>query len=229
MLGFVRSRSVRGVGGRGARAPREGGGARSGAPGPDGRGVLLIRYCDRYNGSEAAPAPLPALLLAARRPSRSRCLRGRYRRGLCRKRCQRGRLTSRLPRGGGGVPDRPNLDRSRDTHAGDPRFPFGWCASPEAPTPSSVPASSPRFATDPGVGRLRGRCLQLPDQLGVARGHGPTQRGRSAGTVAPLADRPAPCGLRAGPLSGVGADTEGQLPPRISFVASVRFFTPSAL
>jgi len=67
--------------------------------------------------------------------------------------------------GDGGVLGRPNLHRPRDTHAGDPRFPFGWCASPEAPTPLSVPASNPRFATDPGVRRLRGRCPQLPDQL----------------------------------------------------------------
>ncbi len=44
-----------------------------------------------------------------------------------------------------------------------------------------------------------------------------------------LADRPAPCGLRAGPRSGAGADAKGQPPPRIRFAASVRFFTPSAL
>src|SRR4028119_1777290 len=64
-----------------------------------------------------------------------------------------------------GDPDRLNLDRPRLPYAGDPRLRFGRCASPEAPTPSSVPATKPRFATDQGVRRLWGRCPQLLDHL----------------------------------------------------------------
>jgi hypothetical protein len=135
---------------------------------------------------------------------------------------------------GGGVLGQPNLHRPRDTHAGDPRFPFGWCASPEAPTPLSVPAPNPRFATDPGVRRLRGRCPRLPDRLRarLAWREAPVRRdgGGPPGRSPPLRADPPLVAFRAGPRSGVGADTEGrQLPPRIRLAASVRFFTPSAL
>jgi hypothetical protein len=122
----------------------------------------------------------------------------------------------------------------RDTHAGDPRFPFGWCASPEAPTPLSVLAVKPRFATDPGdCGGAAPTSRPAADPLGVARGHSPTHRSDTTGAVRrdgrPSCGPTAPCNLRAGPRSGVRTSTKGQLPPRISFAASVRFFTPSPL
>jgi len=151
--------------------------------------VLAVEgYCSSATATTTTarkppPAPLPALLLAARRPSRSRCWEG-----LCRReRCWRRRLPSKpLRRGRRWRSSWPTQSPSAPGYSrGGPPVAIRMVRLARGTHAVKRPCVEPEVRYGPRsqeiAGALPPTSGPAADPLGVARGHGPTQGGNLPG------------------------------------------------